>query len=301
VRLTVKDNRGASGSRSSTLVLTNANLPPVADLSVKCDEQRCTFDASSSRDADGTITSYQWSFDDGGNASGLAAVHVFGSAGNHSATLTVTDDRGAKRSRTRSFAINLPDEKPVAKFIYFCSGKTCQMNAGSNNDAEGKDLRYDWDFGDGAKGEGHLITHEFERSGNYTVKLMVVDAKNTSAVQSQNIKIKPPALSLTGYGNPRAIRSIATVLWSGAESETVDIYRDGRLVATTGNDGKFIDLELGANSKTVRYTLCESDSGRCSEDLILKLQLADQQMKIPAESAGISTFRSVQKGLVKFR
>jgi PKD repeat protein len=175
------------------------------------------------------------------------------------------------------------------------------LDANSGSDSAAGISRYDWDFGDGNKGEGSKVVHEFGRSGNYTVQLLVLDSGNSSAVQTRKIKINPPELTLSGYGNRQTTRSMTTVMWSGAESETIDIYRDGILVASTRNDGKFIDLGVGSNSKTVRYILCESDSGRCSDEFVVKLQFTDSQMQIPADSAGISLFRNVQKRSANFR
>jgi YVTN family beta-propeller protein len=52
------------------------------------------FDASASTDADGSIASYSWTFEDGRDATGVVAVHTFVSAGLYNAKLTVVDDEG---------------------------------------------------------------------------------------------------------------------------------------------------------------------------------------------------------------
>jgi len=56
------------------------------------------FDGSGSSDSDGSIASYSWDFGDGTTASGVAPTHAYESAGDYSATLTVTDDDGASSS-----------------------------------------------------------------------------------------------------------------------------------------------------------------------------------------------------------
>lgn len=50
------------------------------------------FNASASYDPDGTITSYEWNFGDGTNGTGMTANHTYTGAGDHSVTLTVTDN-----------------------------------------------------------------------------------------------------------------------------------------------------------------------------------------------------------------
>ncbi|MEP1095755.1 MAG: PKD domain-containing protein [Cyclobacteriaceae bacterium] len=52
------------------------------------------FDGSESTDADGTIVSYEWDFGDGSSGSGATTSHTYTSAGNYTASLTVTDDGG---------------------------------------------------------------------------------------------------------------------------------------------------------------------------------------------------------------
>jgi YVTN family beta-propeller protein len=52
------------------------------------------FDGSASTDADGSIASYSWTFEDGRDASGVAALHTFLTPGLFNAKLTVVDDEG---------------------------------------------------------------------------------------------------------------------------------------------------------------------------------------------------------------
>ncbi len=66
-----------------------AFTPPSATVGVPV-----PFDASASTDADGTIASYSWTFEDGRDATGVSAVHTFLSAGTFNAKLTVEDDEG---------------------------------------------------------------------------------------------------------------------------------------------------------------------------------------------------------------
>jgi hypothetical protein len=57
----------------------------------------------------------------------------------------------------------------------------------------------------------------------------------------------------------------ADLVWSGATSAEVDVYRDGTLVATTTNDGAYTDStgEKGPGSAT--YRVCEAGGRPCSD------------------------------------
>ena len=67
------------------------------------------FDGSASSDPDGTIVSYDWTFGDGGTASGAKPTHVYSAAGTYTVTLTVTDDTGRKATATTSASIQAAD------------------------------------------------------------------------------------------------------------------------------------------------------------------------------------------------
>lgn len=56
------------------------------------------FDGSGSSDPDGSIASYQWDFGDGSNGTGPVIDHTYPAAGTFTATLTVTDQQGARAS-----------------------------------------------------------------------------------------------------------------------------------------------------------------------------------------------------------
>jgi PKD repeat protein len=54
--------------------------------------------SASARDPEGGALMYEWSFGDGGAAGGASASHTYGAPGTYTATVTVTDPRGATAS-----------------------------------------------------------------------------------------------------------------------------------------------------------------------------------------------------------
>ncbi|MDC4206522.1 MAG: beta-propeller fold lactonase family protein [Candidatus Manganitrophus sp.] len=98
-RFTVSDNGTSSP----------ANQPPLAKMSANPDSGTVPltvhFDGASSSDPDGSITSFAWDFGDGSNGTGPVIDHTYSTAGTFTATLTVTDNQGARGSVQRSLSV----------------------------------------------------------------------------------------------------------------------------------------------------------------------------------------------------
>jgi len=86
--------------------------PPVASFTYSPQNpvvgQEITFDASSSYDPDGQIVSSNWDFGDGNTTEGQVATYAYSEAGNHTVTLTVTDNDGLQ-----DFTSQIVDARPV--------------------------------------------------------------------------------------------------------------------------------------------------------------------------------------------
>ena len=113
VRLTVTDNDGLTNSASTTAQVSDGTgqRPPVANPAGPYQGTTASpvaFDGSASSDPDGTIVSYDWTFGDGGTASGAKPTHAYSNAGTYTVTLTVIDDTGRKAIATTSATIAAP-------------------------------------------------------------------------------------------------------------------------------------------------------------------------------------------------
>jgi hypothetical protein len=74
----------------------------------------------------------------------------------------------------------------------------------------------------------------------------------------------PITLTATGYlvnGKRRA-----DLNWAGATSANVDVYRNGRRIATTPNDGFYTDRINGHGPGTFTYRVCNAGTQTCSNN-----------------------------------
>jgi chitodextrinase len=88
-------------------------IPPTASFTYQCTALSCDFDASSSIDVDGTITSYDWTFGDGASASGVTTNHTYAAAGSYSVVLTVTDDDFLTSNDTQEIILSSPGSQEL--------------------------------------------------------------------------------------------------------------------------------------------------------------------------------------------
>ena len=92
---------GGTTNRSPNASFTATPASGTAPLTV-------AFDGSASADPDGSIASYAWTFGDGSTATGATASHAYVTGGSFTATLQVTDNRGAVDTATRQITVQQP-------------------------------------------------------------------------------------------------------------------------------------------------------------------------------------------------
>ncbi len=223
--LTVTDNDGAMATASQVITVSAPdNIAPTVSFTATPDsgEEPLTvvLNATSSSDADGTITAYDWDFGDGSpHGTGSVVTHTYSTAGSYVVVLTVTDDEGAENSAARTIDVSSPGNiVPTASFTtdpsvltFAYPPVTIAFNASSSSDPDGTIMSYHWDFGDGKAGIGVTTSHTYTDPGKYTVILTVIDdhgalASTMATVRVMNLSSNPyipyiPPIDLSGAGS----------------------------------------------------------------------------------------------------
>jgi len=175
------------------------NQPPVANFSYLATGLKVEFNASESRDPDGTIKNYTWDFGDGNFTYNVTSpVHIFGANESYNVNLTVRDDDGATNSSNQT--IDVANARPVVGFDYEPDGKTVTFTS-TSYDIDGNLINITWDFGDGnfsynVTSPVHTYASENEQ---YDVTLTVTDNLGLSNSTTQAIKTEdttPPTVEI---------------------------------------------------------------------------------------------------------
>jgi len=147
-------------SNEITSVDPVGNSPPTAAIGATPTEGIAPLSVSFSgagADTDGTVSSYSWSFGDGSNSSSQNTTHTYGSVGNYTATLTVTDDGGATGLNSVQIVVVSPppsvNHAPTANAGPDTSVTQSQLSQGSvqvtlngssSSDPDGNALTFSW-------------------------------------------------------------------------------------------------------------------------------------------------------------
>lgn len=172
----------------------DGNRRPTASYTHSCDDAalKCEFDGAGSSDPDGNLTKWEWNFGDGTTATGRTVTHAYAQKGSYTVKLTVTDDKGATGSTTKSVRVG-PNQAPSAAYTADCRNvvgyRFCKFDGASSSDPDGSIASYTWSFGDGATGSGAQVDHIYGAAGTYTVTLTVTDNEGATDTETKSVRV----------------------------------------------------------------------------------------------------------------
>ena len=243
--------------RNAGLDGTAGNQSPSAAFTFSCTPGlSCDFDASGSVDADGTIDTYEWTFDDGTTDTGETVIHPFAGTGPYDVQLRVTDDEGAFGTDTQEVTpiATGGNQPPEADFTVSCNERDCSFDAEPSVDPDGTIVSYAWNFGDSTTGTGETTSRLYNTPGIYTVTLTVTDDDGGTDSEAKGITASATTVridSISAFGNPgggskydaevtvRVTSTSAGAAVSGiVVSATLSGAASGTVSCTTANDGR---------------------------------------------------------------
>jgi len=287
----VTDSAGASGSRTITVTVTEPfNAPPAVTIGSPGNDASfvqgtaISFSGSATDTEDGNLSSTMvWSSNLDGQLSVGSSFARALTVGTHTITAQVCDSAGTTSSKSVVVLVTAPANNAPAVTISspankssFAEGSSLTFS-GSATDTEDGNLssRMTWRSSiDGPLGMGSSFTRTLS-PGSHTVTAEVSDSAGATASQSVSVTVTasaPPSggLSLTARAYKVKGRHLADLSWTGAASGTVDVYRNGAIVARTSNDGAFTDTINQTGKGQYSYQVCEAGTTTCSNSVAVK-------------------------------
>jgi PKD repeat protein len=243
--VTVTDNEGGSVSIAFSLLI-KPNIPPTVDLTASSVEgyrpMWVSFDANAA-DVDGVITSILWNFGDGTFSSAASPTKLYNVAGTYTATVTVTDNKGAVVTDSVDILVHHNDDPVVSISVNEVQGLApfSATFTSAASDPDGTVASYFWDFGDGQTSTDANPVHVYDQ-GIFLATLTVTD--NHGATASASVALKVTSLQgrtrhATSFQNTRKIVRAST-------GTLAMIYQKG----TPVTEGHGLSLSLSRDNGT---------------------------------------------------
>ncbi len=161
-----------------------------------------------------------------------------------------------------------PNQPPTADFTYTTSGLTANFTS-TSSDLDGIIVSWNWNFGAKPGSTAQNPSRTFPASGTYSVRLTVTDDDGATASVTKSVTVSSGGgsgitLSVTAYRVTSA--KYADLVWSGATSVNVDVYRNGSRITTTANDGAYTDGPVGKLTSAT-YKVCQAGTSVCSNSV----------------------------------
>ncbi|MCB1186092.1 PKD domain-containing protein [bacterium] len=298
-RLRVTDNSGDSAEDTIEITVLDppANIAPVADViaspSGGTAPLTVSFDAGGSDDSDGQITSFFWSWDEGGVPFGSgkdpSVSHTFNNPGVYDVVLTAIDNGGKQDTDTVTITVVPPgvNVPPSADLVVLPPTGVVPLNAildaSGSNDPDGVVTDYSWDFGDGSPvistGTDPTTFHPYLAAGSYSATVTVTDNDGGSDSDSFLVVVSAPPANLVPVADifavPTSGDSPLTVAFTGAGSTDLDgnivsyvwDWDDGTSAEDSGADPT-ISHTFGASGVYDVVLTVQDDDGATDTDTI---------------------------------
>ena len=232
-----------SGTYTATLTITastgcvstysgnvSVNPLPVANFTSlnSCQNSTSTFTDLSSVST-GNITSYNWSFGDGGTSTTQNPIHSYTTNGNFNVTLQVTTAGGCTNSITQPITVY---PLPVASFTgtTVCVGSATSFT-NTSTISSGGITGTSWSFGDLTTSTSTNPTHTYSTSGTFNVTMIVTSSNGCTDTITQPVTVNALPVANAGtdidmcLGSPSTLTATGggTYLWSPGNATTAGI------------------------------------------------------------------------------
>jgi PKD repeat protein len=243
---------------SGTVPSPGTNQPPTANASATPTTGQgplaVNFSSAGSSDPDGTITSYSWTFGDGGSSALANPSHTYASEETYVATLIVTDNGGLSSTATVTVTVTPPPNKlPIAAATAtptsgYAPLRVSFSSAGSS-DPDGTIVGYSWNFGDGGTSTSADSSHTYNSVGTFTATLTVTDDRGGTSSKSVTITVNSdPAKVL--HVESIVISTVTSRSGTSARAAVTILDSASRAVVGILVTGRWSGLTTGTSSGT---------------------------------------------------
>jgi PKD repeat protein len=184
---------GCSDTSTQSVVVN-----PLPSLNITANDT-CEFDeiqfVNNSKILSGSISSYQWNFNDGNITTIKSPSHAFDTMGQYIVLIEAVSDQGCKSHD--SLLINIAPKPRIA----FSAENECENDSVSFNNsttiAKGR-VDYNWIFGDGNSSSNKSLAHLYDSASVYNIQFIATSNKGCTSDTSFTLEIYEKAVAVLG-------------------------------------------------------------------------------------------------------
>ena len=183
--------QGGGGPSAPSAAFVGSPTSGCAPLSVNFTDQ-----------STGDITSWSWTFGDGGTSTAQNPSHNYADAGVYTVSLTVTGPGGSD-VETKTDYVTVTSV-PTAAFAGSPTSGNAPLNVSFTDQSTGGPSSWSWDFGDGGTSTEQNPSYTYDAAGSYTVTLTASNSCGSDAetktdyITVSDAPCDPPVADFTG-------------------------------------------------------------------------------------------------------
>ena len=234
--------------------------PPVAGFSGTPGTGVAPLNVSFTDSSTGSISTYAWTFGDGGTSSLQNPSYNYVTPGTYTVALTVTGPGGSD-TLTQTNYVTVNDPPPVAAFSGSPLTGVAPLNVTFSDASTGNIATYAWTFGDGGTSSLQNPSYNYVTPGTYTVALTVTGPGGSDTLTQTNY---------VTVATPVAISSLAPLTIETLQvgtAETVTIFGAGFVPSTT--------VTIDGVTMTSNFTIVDSTTITLAWPLVSALGATD--------------------------
>jgi gliding motility-associated-like protein len=225
---------------------------------------------------------WEWSFGDGGTASGATVTHMFSDTGKLFVQLIAYNSGCPDTLRKEEYVHIKP---PIANFgfRYDCVNRLLFRFSDSSIGA----TSWKWTFGDGGESTDRSPSHAFARTGSYPVTLTVTNG-NCSHSSTQTVLILPDQVQLVSNKDTACRGSSVTYSARNTEESMITSYSwtigNGITQTTTSPSTRYVHTQSGRYDVTLVTTDIYGCQKRYTEANVVQINGADARFRVDSRN-----------------
>ncbi len=192
VCLTIHDNHDCNDTYCHAVVVQPVQNNCSAFFEYTQTPNTLTIHFADGSESNHDITSWAWTFGDGGTSDNHAPIHTYDQPGTYQVCLTINDNTGCTSTYCHEVVVSPVNQGGCEAFFYYVQNpNTLNVTFIDSSTSSHTITTWHWDFGDGHSSNDHNISHTYAAAGTYEVCLTIHDNGDCNDTYCTQVVVLP--------------------------------------------------------------------------------------------------------------